>query len=60
MFLRRVVTQAAEGIGVTTNMERPSGEASMVAGGMLLVEEEGDKSRACGESLEPTWETCEQ
>lgn len=57
MFLRLVVTQAAEETGVATALERPSGEVLKVAEGMLLVEGEGDRSRACGESPEPASET---
>lgn len=52
-----MVTQAAEETGVATALERPSGEVLKVAEGMLLVEGEGDRSRACGEFPEPASET---
>lgn len=45
MFLRWLVTQAAEGTAMTKDRKRLSEEACKVARGILLVEGEGDEKQ---------------
>lgn len=52
MFLRRLVTQAAEGTVVAKDGERPSEEACTVARGILLVEGEGEEKQNYEESVQ--------